>query len=120
MENNLVELQKKLDEKKWFESQIARQDLGGKMFYCEGCPFRNSYLKICATTQQEREQSCMCAKMELKRKEPEKLVIKPRFSKTKKKTPSTKNNAFMKEVDEAYEEALTYALFDVTKNECKK
>ena len=120
-ENELRELQKKFDEKKWLESEIAHQDLTGKMFSCNICPYQDKYLKICTATEQFVRETSQCAKMELERKKPKTLVIKPRFSKpkTKKKT-STKDKDLQKEVDKAYEEALAYALFDVTKNECKK
>ena len=120
-ENELRELQKQLEEKKWLESEIARQDLTGKMFYCNVCPYQDKYLKICTATDQFVRETSQCAKMELERTKPTKLVIKPRFSKPKtKKKASTKDKDFMKEVDKAYEEVLAYALFDVTKNECKK
>lgn len=82
---DLKQLQKQLDEKKWLESEIARQDLTGKMFYCNVCPYQDKYLKICTATEQFIMENSQCARMELKRKEPEKLIIKPRFSKTKKK-----------------------------------
>lgn len=113
---DLEKLQQELDKKKWLESEIARQDLTGKMFYCNVCPYQDKYLKICTATEQFVRETSQCAKMELKRKEPEKLIIKPRFSEIKE---DIKDAEFMKQVNEAYEEALAYALFDVTENEVK-
>lgn len=114
-----LELQKKLDELKYFESQIARQDLSGKMFYCEGCMCRDIYSRTCNATQGYRESTCQCAYMELERKAREEkknntLVIEPRFSKPKtsgrkKKTVPDKQDDFV--------DASVYALFDTTKSE---
>lgn len=35
-----TENQKRLDRKKWTESQKAGEDLSGKMFYCDGCKYQ--------------------------------------------------------------------------------
>lgn len=61
----LNELQKQLDKKKYFESEIAKRDLSGKMFYCEGCNFR--YFADCQLTHETRVANCVCAKQELRR-----------------------------------------------------
>lgn len=89
-EQEMRELQKKLDELKYFESSIARMDLSGKMFYCEGCKCRDIYNNTCNAAQSYRESTCQCAYMELERKKQEEkkrntLVIEPRFSKPKTK-----------------------------------
>lgn len=69
---DLEKLQKELDEKKWLESEIAHQDLSGKMFYCNYCPFRDSYLKVCGLPTAEIQKYSQCAKMELIRRADEK------------------------------------------------
>lgn len=61
----LQELQKQLDEKKYFESQIAKQDLSGKMFYCEDCIFR--HYADCQLIQESRVVNCVCARQENRR-----------------------------------------------------
>lgn len=62
----LNELQKQLDEKKYFESQVARQDLSGKMFYCETCIFKSKE-QTCELTNESRVANCVCARQEQRR-----------------------------------------------------
>ena len=121
-QSDLRELQKKFDEKKWLESEIARQDLTGKMFCCDICPYQDKYLKICTATEQFVAETSQCARMEIKKRAQDKLVITPRFSKPKEAKPARKRKV-KKDADIAeriYVEnnrTKAYALFDVTRDE---
>ena len=56
--------QRKLDEIKYLQSEIASEDLSGKMGWCNSCANQskdNGYCS-CLATQQERESDCLCAK----------------------------------------------------------
>lgn len=63
----LKPIQKELDEKKYYESEIARQDLSGKMEYCKYCTVCYQSFRQCPLDQHTRETNCVCAKAELKR-----------------------------------------------------
>jgi hypothetical protein len=65
-ELELINLQKKLDEKKYIQSQTARQDLGGRMSYCKECYFlkfdtEKKHL-ICNLDESSRVANQVCAK----------------------------------------------------------
>lgn len=53
--------QKSLDKKKYLSSEIHKQDLSGKMAYCQKCQSM-TYNHNCRATQKEREAGCLCAK----------------------------------------------------------
>lgn len=52
--------QKELDFIKWNTSQIEKQDLSGKMNYCNYC--NRKTIDGCNASQDEREQGNLCAK----------------------------------------------------------
>ena len=56
-----IKKQKRLDKKKWFESEKRGCDMCGQMEYCSACEIKELFGK-CATTQMEREINCLCAK----------------------------------------------------------
>lgn len=56
-----VERQKSLDKKKYYTSQMYKQDLSGNMIYCSKCEYANC-LHNCRATQKEREAGNLCAK----------------------------------------------------------
>lgn len=58
----LEELQNKLDEKKYLESEIAKQDLSGKMEYCKKCAFCYKRFAQCTLSHQSRLANCVCAR----------------------------------------------------------
>ena len=63
----LKPIQKELDEKKYYESEISKQDLSGKMEYCKYCSICYQAYRQCPLDQHSREINCVCAKAELKR-----------------------------------------------------
>lgn len=72
-ELEIKNLQKQLDEKKYFQSQTARQDLGGRMEYCAECYFlkfdtEKKHL-ICNLDEHSRVVNQVCAKNYLRGKE---------------------------------------------------
>lgn len=95
----IIELQKKLDEKKYFQSQTARQDLSGRMAYCNTCYFlkfdqEKGHL-ICNLDEKARVENQVCAKNYLRgqqddsgRIETKKVNGKPR---TTRKTSNGKS-----------------------------
>lgn len=66
----LAILQKELDDKKYFQSNTARQDLAGRMEYCKGCSFNVFNVEknhmICNLDHQSRTENCACAKNKIK------------------------------------------------------
>ena len=54
--------QHELDELKYYESQIARQDLSGKMNYCKECQCCYQFFRQCQLGQESREKNFVCAK----------------------------------------------------------
>lgn len=56
-----AERQKNLDKKKYYASQIYKQDLSGSMSYCLKCD-KVTYNHNCRATQKEREAGNLCAK----------------------------------------------------------
>ena len=65
-DEQLRQLQKELDEKKHRQSEIAKQDLGGRMEYCKDCYFlkfdtEKQHL-ICNLDQNSKEINSVCAK----------------------------------------------------------
>jgi hypothetical protein len=58
---NNKELQKKLDEEKWIESEQAGTDRSGLLTHCKFC-LRLEGNFSCGATQEEREKGCLCAK----------------------------------------------------------
>lgn len=82
----LTELQKQLDETKYFQSQTAKQDLGGRMEYCENCYFQkfdsNKGHLICNLDESSKVSNYVCAKNYLRRKD---------NGKTKQNTRTTNN-----------------------------
>ena len=54
------ELQRKLDQKKWLESEKSGLDKSGAMPYCAYCNFRNKCF-YCRATQEERETKFLCS-----------------------------------------------------------
>ena len=65
MEEMLKTLQQKLDEQKYYQSAIARQDLGGMMSYCENCAFKKLKEKdrfICNLEYKSVVENQVCAK----------------------------------------------------------
>lgn len=71
----LIEMQKKLDEKKYLESEIANQDLGGLMDFCKNCVFQkmesNAGRIICNLNRKAIEANYVCAKNYFRNKENE-------------------------------------------------
>lgn len=63
-------LQKELDEKKYRQSEIARQDLAGRMEYCKNCTFNIYDAKvermICNLDHLSRTENCVCAKNKIR------------------------------------------------------
>ena len=86
----IIELQKKLDEKKYLQSQTARQDLGGRMLYCKTCYFlkfdqEKGHL-ICNLDNNSRVENQVCAKNYLRSEsenESKKTENKPRTNRKK-------------------------------------
>ena len=66
----LAILQKELDDKKYFQSNTARQDLAGRMEYCNGCSFNVFDIEkqhmICNLDHQSRTENCVCAKSKVR------------------------------------------------------
>ena len=62
----LAILQKELDEKKYRQSELARQDLAGRMEYCNGCSFNVFDIQeqhmVCDLDHTSRTENCVCAK----------------------------------------------------------
>ena len=62
----LNETQKRLDKKKWLESEKQGYDMSGCMLYCEKCQFADHSNKTesgnCYATQDQRETDSLCAK----------------------------------------------------------
>ena len=81
-ELELENLQKELDEKKYLQSQTARQDLGGRMSYCTDCYFLKFDIEkqhlICNLDEPTRVLNCVCAKNHVRRLEYESTRIKTR------------------------------------------
>ena len=55
-----IDLQKNLDYKKYYKSEMAEKDLSGKMDYCEKCNYRKG--AVCDVSQEQREENSYCAK----------------------------------------------------------
>jgi hypothetical protein len=55
------ELQKKLDERKWLESEKVGTDKSGDMPYCYKCNYQNPSA-TCSLSQEYRETNCLCAR----------------------------------------------------------
>ena len=59
-------LQKELDDKKYSQSETARQDLAGRMEYCKGCSFNIFSVQenhmTCDLDHRSRTENCVCAK----------------------------------------------------------
>lgn len=62
----LSETQKRLDKKKWLESEKQGYDMGGCMTYCEKCEYADHSHPTekgkCYATQEERVTNSFCAK----------------------------------------------------------
>lgn len=74
--------QKELDEKKYLQSQTARQDLGGRMEYCKDCYFlkfdtEKKHL-ICNLDERAKVENQVCAKNYERRNQNESKQTKPR------------------------------------------
>ena len=76
---DLKELQKELDKQKWLEGEKTGKNMAGHMVYCKKCPCRDIYSGYCNATYQYAVDNSQCAKMEISRKEPVKLVITSKF-----------------------------------------
>lgn len=55
------ERQKKLDEKKWLESEKEMRDMSGMMEYCDFCDSQSFYMDDCEANPEERVEKCLCA-----------------------------------------------------------
>lgn len=70
-DEQLRQLQKELDEKKYLQSQTARQNLAGRMPYCSECYFVkfDSEKKhvICNLDEKSKTANYVCAKNHLRR-----------------------------------------------------
>lgn len=66
MDAEFAILQKELDEKKYRQSETARQDLAGRMEYCKGCSFNifdiEKQYMVCNLDHISRTENCVCAK----------------------------------------------------------
>ena len=58
----LTELQRELDEKKYFESMKCNKDLSGGMEYCRKCNNRNKPYFECKLSHEQRAEQSACAK----------------------------------------------------------
>ena len=62
----LKETQKRLDKKKWLESEKQGYDMSGCMTYCKDCEYADhSHSTLngkCYATQQEKENNYICAR----------------------------------------------------------
>lgn len=63
----LEELQKKLDEKKYFVGVEQGCDPAGKMLHCDSCEYGTRDFK-CSISHEERVAKCACAKAYRERK----------------------------------------------------
>lgn len=55
-----LQRQKKLDKRKYLESEKLKTDLSGNMDYCDFCDQQANFR--CRATQLDREMNCLCAK----------------------------------------------------------
>lgn len=66
MDAEFAILQKELDEKKYRQSETAREDLAGRMEYCKGCSFNIYDIEkqhmVCNLDNNSRTENCVCAK----------------------------------------------------------
>ena len=76
MNKELTELQKELDETKWRQSEIAREDLSGKYGYCLDCPYINIDTLICTLPHKDRIVLSSCAKAYIKSREERNKPVK--------------------------------------------
>ena len=95
-DEQLRQLQKELDEKKHRQSEIAKQDLGGRMEYCKDCYFlkfdtEKQHL-ICNLDQISKEINSVCAKNHLRRIEYAKLIESATRPRTKNSGRSKKSS----------------------------
>lgn len=78
----LKEKQKQLDEEKYYQSQTVRQDLGGRMPYCQGCYFvvfdAEKGHPICNLDEKSKVENQVCAKNYIRRKESEQRKTRAR------------------------------------------
>lgn len=66
------ELQKRLNKKKWLESEKVGEDMGGQMDYCSFC-LEQDLNGYCGSIQDEIDENCLCAKAYLRSKRKEKV-----------------------------------------------
>ena len=95
-DEQLRQIQKELDDKKYIQSQTARQDLSGRMPYCSDCYFlkfdtEKKHL-ICDLDQNSRAINCVCAKNHLRRIEYAKLIESATRPRTKNSGRSKKSS----------------------------
>ena len=57
-----TELQKKLDEQKYFAGIKHKRDMGGLMEYCRKCEYRTKPFMVCGISQEKRIKKSACAK----------------------------------------------------------
>lgn len=89
-------LQKELDEKKYLQSQTARQDLGGRMSYCTDCYFlkfdtEKKHL-ICNLDESSRVANQVCAKNYIRGKENERQRFQSKTKGRNTRTTRQTNN----------------------------
>lgn len=74
----IIELQKELDTKKYIESELAKRDLSGYMNFCENCAFQKQINEtyICNLNRKDIEDNCVCAKNQLRNSKPKKNIRK--------------------------------------------
>lgn len=54
-----TELQRKLNEQKWYVSEAKGKDQSGKMYWCSLCDYKCGV--GCKASQDERDSKCLCA-----------------------------------------------------------
>lgn len=83
----LINLQNQLDEKKYLESEIAKIDLGGLMSYCDNCAFKRMDIEknrcICNLDRKSVEINCVCARNYIRNNEENELKNKLNKRRTK-------------------------------------
>lgn len=58
---DLEKKQEELDARKWYKSEIQREDLSGKLGYCIDCDYCDKYHLICKLPYKERVKINACA-----------------------------------------------------------
>lgn len=95
-EQELKNKQKELDEKKYRQSEIAKQDLAGRMEYCDGCYFvKFDHEKghvICNLDERSKIENQVCAKNYVRRKENESRNVQKEVVGKRPRTNRKTNN----------------------------